>query len=168
MIKAITSPEKRWFPVWRHNVFFSPLAGFHHICLRSESNMPLTLPALFVYIEVKDYIPAAFAGAGFSHCIWLKRKKNTFRCNWVFVCYERQSRWQWFTLQVHSCGQGGFFFYLWRVSEGNAAVFCSWHLCLLDFTDALFNPTKSSEKTSKTPKEVIKKTVRENCFLWDL
>lgn len=38
-------------------------AGFHHICLRSESNMPLTLPAVFVYIEVKDYIPAAFAGA---------------------------------------------------------------------------------------------------------
>uniref|UniRef100_A0AAQ6IGX5 Phosphoinositide phospholipase C n=1 Tax=Anabas testudineus TaxID=64144 RepID=A0AAQ6IGX5_ANATE len=37
-------------------------SGFHHICLRSESNMPLTLPALFVYIEVKDYIPAAFAG----------------------------------------------------------------------------------------------------------
>ncbi|XP_014326934.1 1-phosphatidylinositol 4,5-bisphosphate phosphodiesterase beta-2 [Xiphophorus maculatus] len=36
-------------------------SGFHHICLRSESNMPLTLPALFVYIEVKDYIPAAFA-----------------------------------------------------------------------------------------------------------
>ena len=25
--------------------------------------MPLALPALFVYIEVKDYIPAAFAGA---------------------------------------------------------------------------------------------------------
>uniref|UniRef100_A0AAY4CYP3 1-phosphatidylinositol 4,5-bisphosphate phosphodiesterase n=2 Tax=Denticeps clupeoides TaxID=299321 RepID=A0AAY4CYP3_9TELE len=37
-------------------------SGFHHICLRSESNVPLTLPALFVYIEVKDYIPAAFAG----------------------------------------------------------------------------------------------------------
>uniref|UniRef100_A0A3P8U145 1-phosphatidylinositol 4,5-bisphosphate phosphodiesterase n=1 Tax=Amphiprion percula TaxID=161767 RepID=A0A3P8U145_AMPPE len=36
-------------------------SGFHHICLRSESNMPLTLPALFVYIEVKDYIPAAFS-----------------------------------------------------------------------------------------------------------
>ncbi|KAK5857231.1 hypothetical protein PBY51_010489 [Eleginops maclovinus] len=59
-------------------------SGFHHICLRSESNMPLTLPALFVYIEVKDYIPAAFA----------------------------------------------------------------------DFTDALFNPTKGTEKTAKTtPKE---------------
>ncbi|RXN35038.1 1-phosphatidylinositol 4,5-bisphosphate phosphodiesterase beta-2 [Labeo rohita] len=35
--------------------------GFQHICLRSESNMPLTLPSLFVHIEVKDYIPAAFA-----------------------------------------------------------------------------------------------------------
>uniref|UniRef100_A0AAQ6II69 Phosphoinositide phospholipase C n=1 Tax=Anabas testudineus TaxID=64144 RepID=A0AAQ6II69_ANATE len=43
-------------------------SGFHHICLRSESNMPLTLPALFVYIEVKDYIPAAFAGAYFLYC----------------------------------------------------------------------------------------------------
>ncbi|KAL0969194.1 hypothetical protein UPYG_G00223710 [Umbra pygmaea] len=55
-------------------------SGFQHICLRNESNMPLSLPALFVYIEVKDYIPAAFA----------------------------------------------------------------------DFTDALFNPTKNSEKTTKT------------------
>uniref|UniRef100_A0A673LDU4 Phosphoinositide phospholipase C n=1 Tax=Sinocyclocheilus rhinocerous TaxID=307959 RepID=A0A673LDU4_9TELE len=35
--------------------------GFQHICLRSEGNMPLTLPSLFVHIEVKDYIPAAFA-----------------------------------------------------------------------------------------------------------
>ncbi|CAB1450048.1 unnamed protein product [Pleuronectes platessa] len=61
----------------------SILSGFHHICLHSESNLPLTLPALFVYIEVKDYIPAAFA----------------------------------------------------------------------DFTDALFNPTKGTEKTSKTQKE---------------
>ncbi|KAJ3613439.1 hypothetical protein NHX12_019688 [Muraenolepis orangiensis] len=54
-------------------------SGFQHICLRSESNMVLTLPALFVYIEIKDYIPAAFA----------------------------------------------------------------------DFTDALFNPTKGTEKTTK-------------------
>ncbi|XP_064181950.1 1-phosphatidylinositol 4,5-bisphosphate phosphodiesterase beta-2 isoform X1 [Anguilla rostrata] len=35
--------------------------GFHHICLRTESNMPLTLPSIFVYIDIKDYIPAAFA-----------------------------------------------------------------------------------------------------------
>uniref|UniRef100_W5N5D4 1-phosphatidylinositol 4,5-bisphosphate phosphodiesterase n=1 Tax=Lepisosteus oculatus TaxID=7918 RepID=W5N5D4_LEPOC len=37
-------------------------SGYQHICLRTESNMPLTLPALFVYIEVKDYIPESFAG----------------------------------------------------------------------------------------------------------
>ncbi|XP_052475480.1 1-phosphatidylinositol 4,5-bisphosphate phosphodiesterase beta-2 isoform X2 [Carassius gibelio] len=35
--------------------------GFQHIGLRTESNMPLTLPSVFVHIEVKDYIPAAFA-----------------------------------------------------------------------------------------------------------
>uniref|UniRef100_A0AAQ4Q708 Phosphoinositide phospholipase C n=1 Tax=Gasterosteus aculeatus aculeatus TaxID=481459 RepID=A0AAQ4Q708_GASAC len=50
-------------------------SGFHHICLRSESNMPLTLPALFVYIEVKDYIPAAFAGAWIFALAFLQRKK---------------------------------------------------------------------------------------------
>ncbi|XP_009991846.1 PREDICTED: 1-phosphatidylinositol 4,5-bisphosphate phosphodiesterase beta-2 [Chaetura pelagica] len=36
-------------------------AGYHHICLRSESNMPLTMPALFVYLEIKDYVPDAWA-----------------------------------------------------------------------------------------------------------
>lgn len=36
-------------------------SGYHHMCLRSESNMPLTLPSLFVYVEVKDYIPDAWA-----------------------------------------------------------------------------------------------------------
>uniref|UniRef100_A0AAQ4QR74 Phosphoinositide phospholipase C n=1 Tax=Gasterosteus aculeatus aculeatus TaxID=481459 RepID=A0AAQ4QR74_GASAC len=51
-------------------------SGFHHICLRSESNMPLTLPALFVYIEVKDYIPAAFAGAWIFALAFLQRKKR--------------------------------------------------------------------------------------------
>ncbi|XP_052009464.1 1-phosphatidylinositol 4,5-bisphosphate phosphodiesterase beta-2-like [Xyrauchen texanus] len=35
--------------------------GFQHICLRSESNMQLMLPSVFVHIEVKDYIPAAFS-----------------------------------------------------------------------------------------------------------
>uniref|UniRef100_A0A8C2ZRP5 1-phosphatidylinositol 4,5-bisphosphate phosphodiesterase n=1 Tax=Cyclopterus lumpus TaxID=8103 RepID=A0A8C2ZRP5_CYCLU len=51
-------------------------SGFHHICLRSESNMPLTLPALFVYIEVKDYIPAAFAGAWISLWVFAKEKAS--------------------------------------------------------------------------------------------
>ncbi|XP_018414761.1 PREDICTED: 1-phosphatidylinositol 4,5-bisphosphate phosphodiesterase beta-2 [Nanorana parkeri] len=36
-------------------------SGFHHMCLRSESNMPLTMPSLFVYVEVKDYIPDTWA-----------------------------------------------------------------------------------------------------------
>ncbi|NXY35187.1 PLCB2 phosphodiesterase, partial [Pomatorhinus ruficollis] len=35
--------------------------GYHHVCLRSESNMPLTLPALFVFLEIKDYVPDAWA-----------------------------------------------------------------------------------------------------------
>uniref|UniRef100_H2ZXW7 Phosphoinositide phospholipase C n=1 Tax=Latimeria chalumnae TaxID=7897 RepID=H2ZXW7_LATCH len=34
-------------------------SGYHHICLHNESNMPLTMPCLFVYIELKDYIPDA-------------------------------------------------------------------------------------------------------------
>uniref|UniRef100_A0A8C5GYX7 1-phosphatidylinositol 4,5-bisphosphate phosphodiesterase n=1 Tax=Gouania willdenowi TaxID=441366 RepID=A0A8C5GYX7_GOUWI len=40
-------------------------SGFHHIALRSESNMVLTLPGIFVYIEVKDYIPAAFSSSDY-------------------------------------------------------------------------------------------------------
>ncbi|XP_066471358.1 1-phosphatidylinositol 4,5-bisphosphate phosphodiesterase beta-2 [Tiliqua scincoides] len=36
-------------------------SGYHHICLRSESNMPLTLPSLFVYVEMKDYVPDSWA-----------------------------------------------------------------------------------------------------------
>ncbi|XP_072437562.1 1-phosphatidylinositol 4,5-bisphosphate phosphodiesterase beta-1 isoform X1 [Chiloscyllium punctatum] len=35
--------------------------GYHYICLRNERNQPLMLPALFVYIEVKDYVPDTFA-----------------------------------------------------------------------------------------------------------
>lgn len=41
----------------------SPLPpGYHYICLRNERNQPLMLPALFVYIEVKDYVPDTYAG----------------------------------------------------------------------------------------------------------
>ncbi|NXU16057.1 PLCB2 phosphodiesterase, partial [Pardalotus punctatus] len=35
--------------------------GYHHVCLRSESNMPLTMAALFVFLEIKDYVPDAWA-----------------------------------------------------------------------------------------------------------
>uniref|UniRef100_A0A8C6QG01 1-phosphatidylinositol 4,5-bisphosphate phosphodiesterase n=1 Tax=Nannospalax galili TaxID=1026970 RepID=A0A8C6QG01_NANGA len=36
-------------------------SGYHHLCLRSESNIPLTMPALFVFLEMKDYIPDTWA-----------------------------------------------------------------------------------------------------------
>ncbi|NWQ68319.1 PLCB2 phosphodiesterase, partial [Neopipo cinnamomea] len=36
-------------------------SGYHHVCLRSESNMPLTMPSLFVFLELKDYVPDAWA-----------------------------------------------------------------------------------------------------------
>uniref|UniRef100_A0A8C5YLX2 1-phosphatidylinositol 4,5-bisphosphate phosphodiesterase n=1 Tax=Marmota marmota marmota TaxID=9994 RepID=A0A8C5YLX2_MARMA len=35
--------------------------GYHYICLRNERNQPLMLPAVFVYIEVKDYVPDTYA-----------------------------------------------------------------------------------------------------------
>uniref|UniRef100_A0A8C6XI04 1-phosphatidylinositol 4,5-bisphosphate phosphodiesterase n=1 Tax=Naja naja TaxID=35670 RepID=A0A8C6XI04_NAJNA len=34
---------------------------YHYICLRNERNQPLMLPAIFVYIEVKDYVPDTYA-----------------------------------------------------------------------------------------------------------
>ncbi|XP_051954688.1 1-phosphatidylinositol 4,5-bisphosphate phosphodiesterase beta-1-like isoform X1 [Xyrauchen texanus] len=35
--------------------------GYHYISLRNEKNQPLILPAVFVYTEVKDYVPDTFA-----------------------------------------------------------------------------------------------------------
>lgn len=35
--------------------------GYHYISLRSEKNQALTLPSIFVYTEVKDYVPDTFA-----------------------------------------------------------------------------------------------------------
>ncbi|XP_017539062.1 1-phosphatidylinositol 4,5-bisphosphate phosphodiesterase beta-1 isoform X2 [Pygocentrus nattereri] len=35
--------------------------GYHYIGLRNEKNQTLTLPAIFVYTEVKDYVPDTFA-----------------------------------------------------------------------------------------------------------
>ncbi|XP_066524170.1 1-phosphatidylinositol 4,5-bisphosphate phosphodiesterase beta-1 isoform X3 [Hoplias malabaricus] len=35
--------------------------GYRYIGVRNEKNQSLTLPALFVYIEVKDYVPDTFA-----------------------------------------------------------------------------------------------------------
>ncbi|XP_050994673.1 1-phosphatidylinositol 4,5-bisphosphate phosphodiesterase beta-1 isoform X3 [Labeo rohita] len=35
--------------------------GYHYIGLRNEKNQALTLPSVFVYTEVKDYVPDTFA-----------------------------------------------------------------------------------------------------------
>uniref|UniRef100_A0A8C6LED8 1-phosphatidylinositol 4,5-bisphosphate phosphodiesterase n=1 Tax=Nothobranchius furzeri TaxID=105023 RepID=A0A8C6LED8_NOTFU len=35
--------------------------GYHYIGLKNEKNQSLMLPALFVYVEVKDYVPDTFA-----------------------------------------------------------------------------------------------------------
>ncbi|XP_026520098.1 1-phosphatidylinositol 4,5-bisphosphate phosphodiesterase beta-2 [Notechis scutatus] len=40
---------------------FEISARYHHVCLRSESNRPLTMPSLFVYVEMKDYVPDSWA-----------------------------------------------------------------------------------------------------------
>lgn len=86
----------------------SSFTGFQHICLRSESNMPLTLPSLFVHIEVKDYIPAAFAGTDLQTYIKML---------------------------------------LLNATSNNHSMI----VFLLDFSDALFNPVK----TSKPPKTEV-------------
>uniref|UniRef100_A0A8C2FXT6 Phosphoinositide phospholipase C n=1 Tax=Cyprinus carpio TaxID=7962 RepID=A0A8C2FXT6_CYPCA len=36
--------------------------GYHYISLRNEKNQTLTLPSVFIYTEVKDYVPDTFAG----------------------------------------------------------------------------------------------------------
>ncbi|XP_023567512.1 1-phosphatidylinositol 4,5-bisphosphate phosphodiesterase beta-2 isoform X2 [Octodon degus] len=36
-------------------------SGYHHLCLHNESNMALTMPALFVFLEMKDYVPDSWA-----------------------------------------------------------------------------------------------------------
>uniref|UniRef100_A0A672QRN2 Phosphoinositide phospholipase C n=1 Tax=Sinocyclocheilus grahami TaxID=75366 RepID=A0A672QRN2_SINGR len=35
--------------------------GYHYISLRNEKNQTLTLPSVFIYTEVKDYVPETFA-----------------------------------------------------------------------------------------------------------
>lgn len=50
-----------------------PPSGYRYIGLRNEKNQSLILPAVFVYIEVKDYVPDTFAGVDaasiFTHSI---------------------------------------------------------------------------------------------------
>uniref|UniRef100_A0A8C4IER2 Phosphoinositide phospholipase C n=1 Tax=Dicentrarchus labrax TaxID=13489 RepID=A0A8C4IER2_DICLA len=58
--------------------------GYHYISLRNEKNQSLTLPALFVYVEVKDYVPDTFAGTAGEH-IQTKSKMFSFRKHCWFI-----------------------------------------------------------------------------------
>lgn len=51
--------------------------GYHYISLRNEKNQSLTLPALFVYVEVKDYVPDTFAGKSQTEFISKRRATNS-------------------------------------------------------------------------------------------
>lgn len=51
----------------------SHCAGYHYISLRNEKNQALTLPVLFVYVEVKDYVPDTFAGK-LQVNVWIANK----------------------------------------------------------------------------------------------
>lgn len=55
---GVTSPVKQTGDTQCH----CHPAGYHYISLRNERNQPLMLPAVFVYIEVKDYVPDTYAG----------------------------------------------------------------------------------------------------------
>ncbi|KAM9294470.1 1-phosphatidylinositol 4,5-bisphosphate phosphodiesterase beta-2 [Gastrophryne carolinensis] len=56
-------------------------SGYHHMCLRSESNMPLTMPSLFVYVEVKDYVPDIWADLTQALSNPIKAFKAQERCS---------------------------------------------------------------------------------------
>uniref|UniRef100_A0A452DUY7 1-phosphatidylinositol 4,5-bisphosphate phosphodiesterase n=1 Tax=Capra hircus TaxID=9925 RepID=A0A452DUY7_CAPHI len=49
-------------------------SGYHHLCLHNESNMPLTMPALFVFLEMKDYVPDTWNRAS-----WGRRGRERLR-----------------------------------------------------------------------------------------
>jgi hypothetical protein len=46
--------------MFRRISFFQ--AGYRHIALRTEGNFPMTLPMLFINIELKVYIPDGLGG----------------------------------------------------------------------------------------------------------
>lgn len=56
-----------------NNLVHVSSAGYRYIGLRNEKNQSLILPAVFVYIEVKDYVPDTFAGKNSSEMLSLGR-----------------------------------------------------------------------------------------------
>lgn len=48
----------------RHERARLSAAGYHYISLRNDKNQAVNLSSVFVYTEVKDYVPDTFAGTG--------------------------------------------------------------------------------------------------------
>lgn len=49
-----------FIPSFKFDFFF--FAGYRHIPLRNECNLPLLMPTVFVHISVKDYVPDDMSG----------------------------------------------------------------------------------------------------------
>ncbi|XP_066464617.1 1-phosphatidylinositol 4,5-bisphosphate phosphodiesterase beta-2 [Eleutherodactylus coqui] len=68
-------------------------SGYHHMCLRSESNMALTMPSLFVYVEVKDYVPESLADLTHALSNPIKAfkalEKSSIKMNNKVLCDEK-------------------------------------------------------------------------------
>ena len=63
----LVNMRKMFFSLKRHSLVTKNLlchfqAGYRHIALRTEGNFPMTLPMLFINIELKVYIPDGLGG----------------------------------------------------------------------------------------------------------
>lgn len=67
--------------------------GYRYIGLRNEKNQSLILPAVFVYIEVKDYVPDTFAGMNFKPPNTFKQGKKSAK---ICISVEVSAYTCWF------------------------------------------------------------------------
>lgn len=117
------------------------LSGYHYICLRSESNQPLCLPALLVYTEACDYIPDDHQSNGLGKRGWVLPGKGVEPREWNSAGSDRMLIFLWiFQLcQSNPCLipiPGLFVFF--RKAVGFTALF----LPSSDYAEALINPIK--------------------------
>lgn len=88
--------------------------GYHHLCLHSESNMPLTMPALFVFLEMKDYVPDTWAGKKPMAC----QESQTIHS--LFLPLSQPPEWSSTGVPGVGEGRGGFQVHLHTYYVGNA------------------------------------------------
>ena len=69
-------------------------SGYRHISLRTEGNIPLSLPALFCHIVLKTYVPEGYSGERESVCVCehvcVSVKEKSCVC--VFVCEREREK----------------------------------------------------------------------------